>query len=346
MKNKNKLIFIGPLRMGELPHSGDTMKNRLFLDRFMQEFDKVYTVDTYNWQRKPQSLIILMIYLMFIRRAKVVVSCEASASKIIDFLYYFRLQTKVFYWVVGSGFVDRIEKGVLPPNHYRFLKAILVQSPKMVQTLQKAGLNNAYFIPNSKPIYNIQIQKHDTNKTRFVFVSRILPEKGLDYIFNCLKRLNGEGFSGRISIDFYGIVKEHYLSFLEQVELFPNAKYKGLLNLTSMDGYNTLSSYDVMLFPTYYDGEGFPGVFIDAFISGLPVIATDWHYNSEVVRDGETGFIIPPKDEDALYEKMKWVISNRNIIESYRSNCIEEAKKYDRNAVLSLSNLRSIGLIE
>ena len=46
-----------------------------------------------------------------------------------------------------------------------------------------------------------------------------------------------------------------------------------------------------MIFPTYYVGEGFPGTIIDAFSSGIPDIATDWRYNSEIVQNGKTGYI-------------------------------------------------------
>ena len=101
----------------------------------------------------------------------------------------------------------------------------------------------------------------------------------------------------------------------------------------------------MMLFPTFYEGEGFPGVFIDAFIAGLPVIASDWHYNSEVIKNGETGYIIPTQDKETLYSMMKYVIESRDIIEPLRKKCKDEAQKYDRDIVLGVSNLRRIGLI-
>jgi len=172
-----------------------------------------------------------------------------------------------------------------------------------------------------------------------------LPEKGIESIFNCLKRLEKEGLSDKVSVDFYGIVNEQYTTFQEQVRRITNVRYNGLLNLTTIDGYKTLSSYDIMLFPTYYEGEGFPGVFIDAFIAGLPVITTDWHYNSEVIQDGKTGFIIPPKDDNSLFEKVKWVIYHRDAIEPLRVYCKAESRKYDREIVLGLPNLQKIGLI-
>lgn len=341
----NNLIFIGPLRQGQTPRGGDTMKNTLFLKRFREVFKKVYVVDTIDWRKKPFIIVKMLWYLTFIHNAKVVISCEEGASRIIDFLYYIRLQKDVFYWVVGSGFPTRIANGSSSPKHYSFLKKIMVQSHNMVKSLNEAGLNNVLYVPNSKPIYDIPIEQH-CGRIRFVFLSRILPEKGIEQIFGSVERLNAEGMKDDFEIDFYGMVGEKYFTFEERVETIPNVTYRGVLDLTKEEGYQKLAIYDAMLFPTFYEGEGFPGVFIDAFISALPVIASDWHCNTEIIEDKKTGFIIPPKDEEALYDKMKMVIKHREILLPMKLACKKEAKKYDRNNILNEANLQRIGLLE
>lgn len=341
----NTLIFVGPLRLGQTPRGGDTMKNTLFLKRFREMFEKVYVIDTINWRKKPIMMVKMLWYLTFIRNAKVVISCEEGASIIINFLHYVRLQRDVFYWVVGSGFPTRVANGSLSPKHYSFLKRIMVQSPNMVKSLNEAGLNNVLYVPNSKPIYDIPIESHN-GKIRFVFLSRILPEKGVEQIFNSVRHLKAEGYSKRYVIDFYGMIGEQYHSFEESINEFSNVAYQGLLDLTKENGYRQLATYDAMLFPTFYDGEGFPGVFVDAFISALPVISTDWHCNTEIIQDGVTGFIIPPKDEDALYDKMRMVIEHTEVLQPMKRACKKEAQKYDINNVLSEANLQRIGILE
>ena len=56
--------------------------------------------------------------------------------------------------------------------------------------------------------------------------------------------------------------------------------------------YAILNSYDMMIFPTYYAGEGVAGVIVDAFIAGLPVIASDLGSCREVISDKETGYLV------------------------------------------------------
>lgn len=60
---------------------------------------------------------------------------------------------------------------------------------------------------------------------------------------------------------------------------------------------------DALVFPSYR--EGFPNVVMQAGAMGLPSIVTDINGCNEIIVEGENGEIIPPKDENALYEKMK-----------------------------------------
>lgn len=62
--------------------------------------------------------------------------------------------------------------------------------------------------------------------------------------------------------------------------------------------------------------EGFPNVIIEAMASSLPVIATAVGGNSEAVKHGLTGLIIPPEDVGALKDAMVWMITNPSLAQT------------------------------
>ena len=61
-----------------------------------------------------------------------------------------------------------------------------------------------------------------------------------------------------------------------------------------------LAGLDVVVLPTVLDFEGTPLSVIEALAAGRPVVAADVGGVSEVVRDGETGLLVPPRDAEAL----------------------------------------------
>ncbi|RKE18235.1 glycosyltransferase [Streptomyces sp. TLI_171] len=57
------------------------------------------------------------------------------------------------------------------------------------------------------------------------------------------------------------------------------------------------------------DSEGVPGVLIEAALAGLPAVATDVGWVSDVVRPGETGLLTPPDDPAALTEALRTLLA-------------------------------------
>lgn len=345
--NMNKLILIGAIRKGKEPNCGETMKNQLFVKRFEEVFDKVIQVDTHSWQKRPWCLITAFSSLMFNKGAKVVISaCDISAYRLIRLLYFVRLKKDVFYWVVGGGFHELVKNGVINPKYYHYLKGIFVQSQDMVDELRINGITNAKYIPNSKPVYHFPIGDRNGSVIRFVFLSRIHEEKGCKEIIECAKRLNDDGLRDKYRISFYGNIDDGYENeFLNSLKSLNNLDYRGLLDLTNQRGYEELAKNDVFLFPTYYFNEGFPGAVIDAYIAGLPIVATDWHFNKQVVNDGVTGVIIEPKNVDALYKAMISFIHRELDYEKMKDNCLQKANQYDAHMVLNEQFLKEIGIL-
>ena len=182
------------------------------------------------------------------------------------------------------------------------------------------------------------------DKMRFVFLSRIIPEKGCNTIIEAVKLLNMK-YSEKFIVDFYGPFEAEYeFLFKDEISTISNISYKGFLDLRNQKNYDILAKYDAMLFPTYWHGEGFPGIIIDAFVSGLPVIATDWSLNAEIIEDGKTGVILKENTIEALADAMETMINNPKSVELMSILCQNSAMNFDIMNVVSDKLLEKIGI--
>ena len=319
--------------------NGVYAKNIQLHTRLKELFSQIRHVNTNNWKRNPFVLINVLLSLIFYRKANVIISLNTpSAYKLISLANLLFPNIKLVYFVIGGVLPTFIrQKRECERKGYSCVSWFLVETIDMKRQMEELGYMNVIYVPNFKKIDHLPLcDTTMTTDTKFVFVSRIIPEKGCDLIFEMAKALNDSGLTDVYKIDFYGKIDDEYkCRFLEQVEKFPNINYMGYLDLKQMENYDLLSSYHVMLFPTYWKGEGFPGVLIDAFICGLPVIATDWAYNKEIVKHGETGFIIPAQSTEALTKMADYCIKNQEEFLMMRAKSQRRAMDFDTRKILT-----------
>jgi glycosyltransferase involved in cell wall biosynthesis len=86
-----------------------------------------------------------------------------------------------------------------------------------------------------------------------------------------------------------------------------------------------LASFDVFAFPSRF--EGLCVAVIEAQAAGVPVVATPVGGIRESVVDGETGWLVPPKNPEALAERISWVLEHpqeaRTVAEAGRRRAVE-----------------------
>lgn len=288
-KRSNTVLFIGGIG-NKNTFGGELTKNKFIIERLEEYGKKVITVDTHQSRKKPWKLWKLPFVLLFYPKSTLILSSSlGNVYWIIKILYYFRLKKYIIYWGIGGLFPTNVSNGVFKAKFLKYLNLIIVEGDKMKETLLKEGLLNVITMPNFKKIdYIPQKNYEEKGIVRFVFLSRIIPDKGVDYIIEAVRRLNDKSKKNMFIVDFYGGIESSYQDkFMRQIENLGNVKYRGKLDLFHNSGYDQLASYDMMLFPTYWRGEGFPGVVIDAYIAGLPIIASDWSLNKEFVKDNQ-----------------------------------------------------------
>ena len=347
------VIFVGWVNQGKPPVDGETAKNQYIIAE-LKKYCKVTVLDFYQKNHHPW--IFLQALWALVSQPKATIIFSTSAKNVYGTLKLFRtlhIKRDVIHWVIGGKFGDNIQNGVFNADVFDYPKYTFVESQAMVKQLQECGIKGVSQLPNFKAIpyfpdlHKALNDRKNSSKIGFVFLSRVMPEKGCNYILEAIKALNEKGLHNRFFVDFYGKMDEAYKEkFTQIVNQLDNANYHGLLDLKTAAGYDTLVSYHAMLFPTYWKGEGFAGVFIDAFIAGLPMLVSDWAHNAEIIRDGELGILYPVHDVKALTDTMEKCILGEIDLEEMVVHARQEASRYDAEQVLNKDYLQSIGLIE
>lgn len=344
--SSKRILFIGRTSFDNTPCAGEVVKNQLLFERISSvTSNKVDKIDTMHYLRRytlPLLFLKLLFRICFFNYNMFIISThDVAAKRIINFLGRFHKAKDVYYWVIGGGVSKKIENGELNSIYYKDLAYIIVEDCDMENHFRKMGFENVLTLPNFKPVFKINAEQ-SCRSNKFVFVSRITPLKGCDIIISAVKQLNRKGLL--FSVDFYGFIEDGY-PFEEYIQGLPNVEYKGTLSLKTQSDYEYLSHYTALLFPSFYPNEGFPGTMIDGFIAGLPIVSTDWRYNSHIVNRSKTGWLIPPQDSYALAVVMEDIISGKYNLSEMHKKCLEEACKYDINNVLSKQTLITLTIL-
>ncbi len=143
----------------------------------------------------------------------------------------------------------------------------------------------------------------------FIFIGRMVRDKGINELVAAFDRLNREFPATKLLLvgKFEDELDPVLPETKQMIENNPKIEFAGYQN----DVRPFLVASDVAVLPSYR--EGFPNVVIQAGAMGLAQIVTDINGCNEIVIEGRNGLIIPKQDEQALYEAMRKLATDRDL---------------------------------
>ena len=163
------------------------------------------------------------------------------------------------------------------------------------------GIDLAHYNPEQPEVQADAAKLRKPGIFTFIFVGRLVRDKGINELVEAFERLNKEYPKTRLLL--VG-PQEPELDPLkpETIAKIDNNKNIEAVGQQS-DVRPWLAASDVFVFPSYR--EGFPNVVIEAGAMCLPSIVTDINGSREIIIEGCNGTIIPPRDANTLYQAMK-----------------------------------------
>ncbi|MEZ9184402.1 glycosyltransferase family 4 protein [Vibrio splendidus] len=318
MSNKNKdLLIIGPMN-GEKAGGITVLFEDLVLWCNNNDLSYAFFDNNASNYSSRVEMYIKCIYQMTKHDSIMLNGTARDFSLFSPFLLLFKI-------VLGKKYFLRKFAG-----NYKdlYLRSNFINKRIVSQLLKKSSGNFfetkelvAYFSQfNSKTFFfpNVRRKKHFIETSdfslggRFIFLSQVRIDKGVIDSIDAINR------NEKYNLDIYGPIIDNEV--LDIVDANPRVKYLGIVDSNNVA--KTLSSYDALVFPTFYEGEGYPGVIIEAFSVGLPVITTKWKAIPEMFTCKE--LLVEPGDIDMIEESMNKVLIKKEYFCSRSNNSFAE----------------------
>lgn len=334
----NKIGIIGHFGGNQNFTDGQTVKTKEINFQIEKHYEfETMKFDTYKNSHNPFKLF-LGIKKLLKNNDVIVLIVSQRGYKIISLILFVLnkiYKKRLFDFVIGGSRYKIYDKNVLRIKVANSFEKIYVETNSMKEEYLKRKVRNVEVLPNFKKLEIKNSEKKIEKKLKLCTFTRIIKEKGIEDAIEAVKIVNESYEYGSVELVIYGKpdneYEKNFFDILDKSPLY--IKYGGLIQPSLST--DEISKYDAMLFLTYWKGEGFPGTVLDSFFSGVPIIATDWNCNSELIKDKETGFIVNINSPDEVSRIIIKCLQNRQILKKMRERCINEALKYTPEEIMN-----------
>jgi len=203
----------------------------------------------------------------------------------------------------------------------RFTDALITNSgeaktylTKILGAEDRCVFARPYQVPDVKTLLGHQEETSETEpelqRPVFLFVGKVIPRKGLQFLLEACAILQQQGYQ-RYTLLIVGDGEQR-----EELEVF--SQNNGLTDCVQWAGwgnYDRLGAYfrkaDVFVFPTLEDIWGV--VLLEAMAFGKAILCSKWAGSSELVVEGENGYIFDPYNPEGLAEMMRRFIDTPEL---------------------------------
>ncbi|MCM1048307.1 MAG: glycosyltransferase family 4 protein [Clostridiales bacterium] len=317
---------------------GQITKTNEIINYIKENGHDVIITDLFMCKRKP--FIALNKIIRGNLKSDVTIIILASKGYIISmpFIYFFNRKKPIYEFVVGGIRYKYLRHHYFVRKLAQKLNGIYVQTNYNLEQYKKMGFTNVQLVPNFKTFKDTSInmdKKGEDNILRICTLSRIDHHKGINIAIKIAQTLHEyKEIRGKFILDIYGPIDLNYKSDFDNCmkEFSEETRYCGIAEREKV--IEIMSQYDIYLFPSEWEAEGFPNTLIDAMASGNIILA---NYNVNyawVVKEGHNGWLIQKNNIEEYVKAIIYLYRNKGQCRIMQNNSIKEAENYRTEVVL------------
>lgn len=336
-----KVLMYGDFNLAGGPYDGATTKTRNIYAALKEKYDDVSMFNIEGWRKNPFKKLFQLKKAL--KNIDVVVFVPGAKHGTYFAINYFakykkRNDIRLYYFVAGSLLVDYLKEKPKYIKKASTIDGIFCETHGLIHELNEYGLENVYYSPTfdrrGSFHFKDKAQKDDAI-IRFCSFCRVTKEKGIAIACETFNFINHNSELEGITLfyDIYGKLDQNFKLELDKLIEKSDGLIRYMGVIPEGEVIQTLTKYDANIFPTYFKGECLPATIIESYKASIPVIASNWKYNSEFVEEGKTGFLFGNTVSD-LHDFLKKHCFNRNPFTSLRKNCFEKSKEFSEEKCL------------
>jgi len=221
-------------------------------------------------------------------------------------------------------FQDHLRKWLYPKS-----SGVILQSQKAKQIYQAnfKGLNIRVI---GNPIRNIRSNSDIIRENQILMVGRLIRSKHQDNLIKIFASINNKDW--KLVLVGYDHLKQNNMNLLKKLALECGVEDRVVFAGKQNDVDTYYLSSKIFAFTS--SSEGFPNAIGEAMAAGLPVVAYDCVAGpSEMIRDGENGFLVPVFDDTLFAEKLNHLMLDEAVRERLGKKGNEDIKKFNIQAI-------------
>ena len=341
--NMKKACILGHYAFGQNAANGQTIKTKILTEALQKHFgqEQIEKIDTHGGLK---TLLKAPLHILkALKTSSNVIMLPAHNGvrvygRFLPLVKNFFKGRKIHYVVIGGWLPEFIKERKGLSKCLKKFDGIYVETSIMKNALEAQGFKNVFVMPNFKDLKALsedELVYTTCEPYKLCTFSRVMKEKGIEDAVNAVVAINEQRERIVYTLDIYGQIDSSQTKWFEDLrKSFPEyVKYKGVVPFDK--SVEVLKDYFALLFPTYYEGEGFAGTLIDSFAAGVPIIASDWKYNSEIVDHGVTGLVYSLCEKQGLDKALMFVLNNTEKINEMKKMCLKKSEVFSIKNIMA-----------